>query len=177
VAASGRNIQAAVVGIDDPRRAAIPPLKPSPGVFFFRQGFNLRHQQPALLQQPAEILLAGMAMFAVAGFQIFEDLVTDLQPLEMNDADEFIAMFPNLALLEFQRHVFAKNVSPDLNRGETIELFLLAGRLFAGDGRFLVCGTAAGLGLLLTGLLLVRFRGFISHDVCFLFTAVYSPAE
>ncbi|HWD93030.1 MAG TPA: hypothetical protein VG938_11865 [Verrucomicrobiae bacterium] len=58
-----------------------------------------------------------------------------------------------------------KTVSPDLNPGETMELFLLAGRLLAGDGRFFTGGSAVGLGLLLTGLLLVRFRGFIAHDV------------
>jgi hypothetical protein len=29
----------------------------------------------------------------------------------MNDADEFIAMFPNLALLEFQRHTGCENPS------------------------------------------------------------------
>jgi hypothetical protein len=43
-------------------------------------------------------------VFALAAVEIFEDFIRDLQPLEMNDADVFVAMFPNLALLEFERH-------------------------------------------------------------------------
>ena len=49
--------------------------------------------------------------------------------------------------------------------GETIELFFLAGGLFAGDGRFFAGGGAAGFRLFLAGLLLVRFRGSVTHDV------------
>ena len=43
-------------------------------------------------------------MFAFAGMEIFQDFVSDFQPLEMNDAYVFVAMFPDLALSEFQRH-------------------------------------------------------------------------
>ena len=67
-----------------------------------------------------------------------------------------------------------------MNRGKTVEmmeLLFLAGSLFAGDGRFFAGGGAAGFGLFLAGLLLVRFRGSISHDVLAFFTAVDSPAE
>jgi hypothetical protein len=105
-------------------------------------------------------------MPAFAAVEILEDLVGNFEPFELNDADEFVAVFPNLPLLKFQRHIVSeKTVSPDSNPGETIELFLLAGRLFTGNCRFFMCGGAVGFGLLLTGLFLVRFRGFISHDV------------
>jgi hypothetical protein len=46
-----------------------------------------------------------------------------------------------------------------------MELFFLTGGLFAGDGRLFVGGGTAGFRLFLAGLLLVRFRGSISHDV------------
>ena len=60
---------------------------------------------------------------------------------------------------------FGEFVSPGFKSGETMELFFLAGGLFAGDGRFFVSGGAAGFRLFLAGLLLVRFRGSITHDV------------
>jgi hypothetical protein len=71
-----------------------------------------------------------------------------------------------------------KSVSP-VQTGETAEeeLFFLAGGLLAGDDRFFLGGGAAGFGLFLTGLLAVSFRGFVSHDFNFLFTAVNLPAE
>ena len=39
-------------------------------------------------------------MFALAA-KIFGDLVSHLEPFEMDDADEFITLFPDLALLKF----------------------------------------------------------------------------
>jgi hypothetical protein len=104
-------------------------------------------------------------MFAFAGLEILENFITDFEAFEVDDADVFGAMFPHLPLFKFQRHVgFWKTVSPDLNRGETVELFFLAGSLLAGDHRFFLCGGAVGLGCFLTGLLLVCFGGFISHN-------------
>jgi hypothetical protein len=91
--------------------------------FVFRQRFNAVLEQPALLQQAAEIFFAGVAMFAFAAVQILQNFVSDFQSFEMNDADVFVAMFPNLALSEFQRHVdLRKTVSPKIKRGETVEL-------------------------------------------------------
>ena len=58
-----------------------------------------------------------------------------------------------------------KTVSPDFNRGETVELLFLAGGLLAGYCRFFLGSAAVGFGLFLTGLLLVSFGGFISHNV------------
>ena len=77
-----------------------------------------------------------------------------------------------------------KNLSPLIfPPGETA---LLGALLFLGRGRFggcclllfLVC--AAGLGLLLCGLLLVGFRGFVAHGlvffgVCLSFGISFSP--
>jgi hypothetical protein len=104
-------------------------------------------------------------MLTFATVQIFHDLVGHLQSFQVNDPDVFVAMFPDLALLKFQGHLeFGEIVSPE-RAGETIELFLLAGGLFAGDGRFLFGGGVFGLGIFLAGLLLVCFGGFISHDV------------
>jgi hypothetical protein len=45
-------------------------------------------------------------------------------------------------------------------------LLFPAGGLLGGGGFFLLV-SAAGLGVLLRGFLLVRFRGFISHNICF----------
>ena len=61
-------------------------------------------------------------MFPFAGVEIFQDLVSHFQPFQVDDANVFVAVFPDLPLLKFQRHVnFAKTVSPESNRGETIE--------------------------------------------------------
>ena len=43
-------------------------------------------------------------MFAFAAMEILQDLVSDPKPFKVNDADVFIAVFPDLALLKFQRH-------------------------------------------------------------------------
>jgi len=45
-----------------------------------------------------------MAMFAGAGLQVLQDLVADLEAFQLHDADEFIAVLPDLALPEFERH-------------------------------------------------------------------------
>ena len=43
-------------------------------------------------------------MFAGGRLEVFQDLVADLQPFQLDDADEFIAVLPDLALPEFERH-------------------------------------------------------------------------
>ena len=45
-----------------------------------------------------------MAMFAGGRLEVFQDLVADLQPFQLDDANEFIAVLPDLALPEFERH-------------------------------------------------------------------------
>ena len=47
-------------------------------------------------------------------------------------------------------------------------LLLLASGLFGGDGLALFLSGAADLGLLLTGFLLIRLRGFVTHSIFFL---------
>src|ERR1700722_6614897 len=42
-------------------------------------------------------------MFAVGELAIRRGFVTDFEPLEMNNADVFVAAFPDLALLKFHR--------------------------------------------------------------------------
>ena len=41
-------------------------------------------------------------MFAVGELEIRRGFVTDFEPFEVNNADVFIAAFPDLALLKFQ---------------------------------------------------------------------------
>ena len=43
-------------------------------------------------------------MFSIAGLEIRHHFIADFEAFEMDDADEFITVFPNLALLKFQRH-------------------------------------------------------------------------
>ena len=101
-----------------------------------------------------------------AGPEVFYNFISDFEPFEMNDADEFAAVFPDLTLSKFERHEIEGN--PSLRLGSTErrqrELLFLAGGLLAGDGRFFAGGGAVGFGTFLAGLLLVRFRGFISHN-------------
>ena len=134
-------------------------------VVLFGQRFDFWHEQPALFQQPAEIFFARVTMFAFAGLEIFENFVRDLEAFQMDDTDVFVSVFPHLPLFEFQRHVGSGKPSLRINRGETVGLFFLAGGLFAGDRRFFLGVGAFGHGLFLAGLLLVRFRGFIAHNI------------
>ena len=72
---------------------------------FFGQGFDgFRGEQLALFQQAAEIFFAGMTMFTFVGGETFEDFITHFQAFQVNDADVFVAVFPNLSLLQFKRH-------------------------------------------------------------------------
>ncbi len=67
----------------------------------FGKGFGFEFEQPAFFQEAAEIFFARVTMLTFAGLEIGKDLVGDFQPLEVNDADVFVAVFPNLALSEF----------------------------------------------------------------------------
>jgi hypothetical protein len=43
-------------------------------------------------------------MLAFAGLAVLEGFVSHCEPFEADDADEFIAVFPDLALSKFERH-------------------------------------------------------------------------
>jgi hypothetical protein len=91
-------------------------------------------QQRAVFQQPAEILLTGMLMPAFAGLEIFQHFIIYLQPFQMDEADKFIAAFPDLALSKFQRHKILSLSLLIFASGETRKryfFFLAAGRFFA----------------------------------------------
>jgi hypothetical protein len=70
-----------------------------------------------------------------------------------------------------EQHNSGESVSPsfDARRDGAGEwrLFLLAGRLFVQHGGFFYCCVVAGFGLFLAGLLLVGFRGFVTHNFNF----------
>ena len=57
-------------------------------------------QQAAIFQQAAEVFLAGEVMLAGIISQFPGSFVRHLKPFQANDADEFMAMLPNLALSE-----------------------------------------------------------------------------
>jgi hypothetical protein len=62
----------------------------------------------------------------------------------------------------------SETVSPVFGAGETglsSRSTVFASGLFGGDGLFFVLVGAAGFGQLLRGLFLVRFWGFIAHDI------------
>jgi hypothetical protein len=80
------------------------PGTDSNNVVFFGQRFSFQLEQAAFFQQSAEIFFAGVTMLAFAAVEIFQDFIGHFQSLEVNDADVFIAVFPDLALLEFERH-------------------------------------------------------------------------
>jgi hypothetical protein len=50
----------------------------------------------------------------------------------------------------------------------TGRLLLLPGGLFGGNRLFFLLVGAAGFALLLCGFLLIRLRGFVTHNFCFL---------
>jgi hypothetical protein len=71
-----------------------------------RLGQNfLGRQQAGLFQQPAEIFFAGNQFPAILGVEAGHGFVFHLEPLQAHDADVFLALFPDLALLQLHgRH-------------------------------------------------------------------------
>jgi hypothetical protein len=75
-------------------------------------------------QQAAEVLLADVMKGSLAGGEALDGLVFHFQPLEMQDAEIFLAAFPDLVLLQsdFPGHAKVSGkmpVSPDSESGET----------------------------------------------------------
>jgi hypothetical protein len=62
---------------------------------------GLRREQRATFQQAAEIFFARVMMFTAASFEFGERHIADFEPFEFDDADEFIAVFPDLTLSKF----------------------------------------------------------------------------
>jgi hypothetical protein len=58
-------------------------------------------QQRGSLDQSAEFFFAHMMMLALAGEEIDHGLVAHLQPLQLHDAEIFLALFVNLVLPQF----------------------------------------------------------------------------
>jgi hypothetical protein len=80
-----------------------------------RKPDTLLAEQDGELENSAEILFAGALVLAFAGAEVLERLISDCETFEMDDADEFIAVLPDLALLKFHRHSSLgreKSVSP-----------------------------------------------------------------
>ena len=72
---------------------------------FQRECFNrFGRQQRAGFEQTAKIFFARAVVFAAAGLEISHHFVADFEALELDDADKFVAVFPDLALLKFERH-------------------------------------------------------------------------
>jgi hypothetical protein len=66
-----------------------------------RKPDTLLAEQDGKLEQSAEILLGGALVLAFAGPEVLEGFVSYREAFEMDDADEFIAVLPDLALLKF----------------------------------------------------------------------------
>ena len=138
-------------------------------------------EQGGGFDQAAEVLLAGLVMRAFAGGEVQAHLVSDFEPFEADDADEFIAFAPDLALSKLQGHVRldGKGKSPSLRASSSRKdglggrLLFLAGGLLAGHDRFFRGGGFGGGGLFLAGLLLVGFWGFIAHNFFLLLLVVW----
>ena len=131
---------------------------------------RFRLQQRAAFQQTAKIFLARLVMGACGGLETLEGFVTDFQPFQAHDADESVAVFPDLALPEFQRqgdwYEGRNAVSPEKTSardGRRPALLLLGSGLFLGNG-------------LLDYDFFLRGFGFSSHNF-FVFSSVDLPVE
>jgi hypothetical protein len=58
-------------------------------------------KEGAGLEKPAEIFLAGDVVTAGPGLEGLQGLISHFEPFEPDDADEFVAVLPDLALPQF----------------------------------------------------------------------------
>jgi hypothetical protein len=130
-----------------------------------------RGEEDGVFEEAAEFFLADVVMRALAGGEVFERLVFHLQTLEMNDLEIKFAFIPNLALLQF--HGRKDGMAEVASAGHPLprmgekggSLTLFEGGLFGGDFLLSLLIGAVGHGLFLGRLFLIRFWGFITHDV------------
>jgi len=66
-------------------------------------GVRLRSwgEQRGGFDQAAELLLAGLLMFTFARLETLRSFVTDRKSFEFDDANKFVAAFPDLGLSKF----------------------------------------------------------------------------
>jgi hypothetical protein len=128
-------------------------------------------EEDGVLYEAAEFFFADVMMGALAGGEILEGFVFHFQSLEVNDLEVNGAVIPNLALLQFHGERDKRRVEtvwaghpPPAAREEGEGSTVFERGLFGGDGLFLLLLGAVGHGLSLGRLLLIRFRGFITHD-------------
>lgn len=73
------------------------------GGSFARECLELLHrrtiEQRSVLNQAAELLFSHVMMFPLSCLQVFDRFVFNFQSVQFNDANEFIARFPDLPLL------------------------------------------------------------------------------
>jgi hypothetical protein len=128
-------------------------------------------EEDRVFDETAEFLLADVMMRTLARGEVFEGLVFHFQALKLNDLKVKLAFIPNLALLQFHRREdgleeIASGGHPLPRMGEKGgSSALFEGGLFGGDFLFSPLFGAVGHGLFLGRHLLVRFWGFITHDV------------
>ena len=125
---------------------------------------QLGGQQAGSFEQAAEILLARVLVRPGFELEIRGGLITHFQSSQMHNPDIFRAALPDLSLLKFH-DLKTISLDPRLKRDARDRLLFLAGGLLADYRGAFLCGHAAALGCLLAAFLLVRFRGFVSHNI------------
>ena len=67
-------------------------------------------QQPGLFQQPTEIFFTGDQLPALLGVEAGHGFVFHFEPFQSDDADIFLALFPDLALLQLHGHHYTNRM-------------------------------------------------------------------
>ena len=72
---------------------------------FRRERFDwFGRQQRAGFEQATKVFFARVAVFAAAGLEMLHHFVPDFEAFELDDADKFVTVFPDLPLLKLERH-------------------------------------------------------------------------
>lgn len=88
------------VGPAECRCSRVPRLRRKPSGSRERACGRFWLEQGGGFEQAAKLFFAAPVMGAVAGLEVLHHFVSNFQAFQMNDADEFIAPFPDLALLK-----------------------------------------------------------------------------
>jgi hypothetical protein len=67
----------------------------------WRYSRRLWCEQGGRLEQAAELFLAGAVMGPFTSSNVLHHFVPDFEMLQMDDADEFLTLFPDLTLSKF----------------------------------------------------------------------------